>query len=66
MTKSLGVMPVYFLKAVLNTDLELKPEAYITSKMVFFFPAGSESGHPVRRAPIGEQYIAAAMEMAQS
>jgi len=32
--KAVGVIPVYFLKAVLKLDLELKPTSYITSSTV--------------------------------
>lgn len=32
-----GVIPVLFLKAVLKTDFELKPEAYITCSTLSLF-----------------------------
>ena len=32
--KAVGVLPVYFLNAVLKLDLELKPTSYMTSSTV--------------------------------
>jgi hypothetical protein len=35
---SFGVKPVCFLKALLKTDFDEKPESYIISEMVFLCP----------------------------